>query len=406
MGSNVRTALLVPLLAGCAAGPSISTSAPRPLIENQPVRGTDRFRVVTNGLPIELAVEGVEAGDRILGKDVLEATLTALDGHAPVPGLDLEIALGRARAPVKLIRATGGELWVVDVPPTGDTASPLRALATAAVARAALAREASEPEAAWRLAVESVRLFPGDPLLASGARGRAGELNLQNHLAWAVLASLSDGADQERFLIAAVERSPAFLAARLGAWPEELLEPTTDELALSARDLVREILSSQEKVGLSSGVVEIRSPVLDSWGRRPQAVLPRPFLDLYFQGEAAAALREGPLVDLAVQAFERLRGDPIELLLATSEIRSLYLEDDPFQPAPEPGGNEAWRPMLSALLADVARKAAAGLTPEEITASLHGEAAPEAKANALVKMSEQRERESSWYAQALRSVEE
>lgn len=402
----MRYALLIPFVAGCATTQSFEAAATLPTIENHPVRGTNRFRVVTNGLPMELAVEGVEVADVVLGRDVLEATLAALDGRPPVPGLDLEIALGKARVPVRLISAAGGDLWVVDSPPTGAAATPLRALATAAASRAVLAREASEPEAAHRLAIESVRLFPGDPLQVSPNPTQSVGSNPQNHLGWAVLSSLSDGVEQERYLVAAAERSPPFLAARLGAWPEELLEADSEDLFGTARELVHVILGGQKPTGLSGEVVQIPSPILDPSGGRPQSILPRSFLELYFEGRAAEGLKHGPLVGLAVEAFERLRGDPVELLLATSEVRSIYLEDDLFQPAPAPGGTDPWRPMLSALLADVARKTAAGLTPLEIAATLHANVEPEAKAFALVKMAEQRQRESMWYADALRSVEE
>lgn len=401
----MRAALLVPLLAGCASTQAIQAVAPGPSIENHPVRGTDRFRVVTHGLPLEIAVEGVEVADVLLARDVLEATLTALGGKAPVPGTDLDLDMGRARVRVKLISAAGGDLWVVDTPSTGPGAAPLRALATAAVARGFRAWEAGEPEGARRLAIESVRLFPGDPLQVQSTPGESVAANPQNHLGWALLASLSDGVERERFLVSALDRSPSFLAARLGAWPDELLEADAQDLFRTARSLVEETLGNVGAHDLTRSVVEVPSPIVGTGGERPLAVLPRPFLGLYFEGEAARGLENGPLVGIAVEAFQRLRGDPVELLLATAEVHSIYLTDDWFREAPAPGGNEPWRPILSALLADVARKAAAGLTPLEIAATLHADVEPEAHAWALVKLTEQRQRESAWYAEALQSVE-
>lgn len=401
----LRFALALPLIAACATAPRAEApSAPRATIENRPVRGTDRFRVVTDGFEQEVAVEGVDAADLPLGRDVLEAVVVALGNDEPAPGMRLDLHLGSALVPVKLISAAGKDLLVVDAPPPAGNVRPDRALATAAFARAWTAWDGGDVPAARRQLLESIRLFPGDPLRSGAELDQPPGTNQENHLAYALLAVIAEGAEQERYTIAALDRSPRYLAAQLGAWPAGLIESRHETLDADARAIVDENLRLGAEAQPVGGAVEFPSPIVDADGSHSKAILPAPFLALYYRDPVAKELREGPLVGLAVEAFERLRADPVELLLATREIRSIYLRADLFAPPPPVDAKRPWAHMLSALLADVARKSAAGLTPLEIAATLGAQAEPETLAFAHAKLREQREREAAWYNEALQSI--
>ena len=58
-----------------------------------------------------------------------------------------------------------------------------------------------------------------------------------------------------------------------------------------------------------------------------------------------------------------------------------------------------------ALIADVGRKAAAGLTEAEIAATLGADGDPRTLAIARAKLNEQRDREAAWYGAALHAAE-
>jgi hypothetical protein len=358
--------------------------------------------VGTQGLDPEVAVEGVAEADVAIARAVLESTLAALpDG--PLPGAVVDLRLGPATARVQLVSAATNALLVVDVPPTNAQVYPVNALATAAFALAWEAWEAGDAQAAKKLALASVRLHPGDPLEAS-AVNVPDQANLQNHLAWALLGQLSDGAERERWYVGALERSSRYLAAELGAPPEALLDVDRDELFTAARSIVAANVAAAaepKRRGGPGGPVEFPSPIVT--GEAETVLLPAEFLGLYSAEPAATLLRDDAWLALAVDAFERLRSDPVELLLATKEIRSLYLSEDLFAPPPPAG-----RPMdkmLSALIADVARKAAAGLTESEIAATLGADADQRTLAVARLKLNEQRDREAAWFGAALHAAE-
>ncbi|WP_373048242.1 hypothetical protein [Vulgatibacter sp.] len=394
------------LAAGCATSSSSVATTQRdlPPIETRALRGTERFRVVTEGLEPEVAVEGVLPEDVTLGRAVLEATLQALPaGEPPRPGAIVDLRLGRASARVQLVSASGNALLVVDVPPTGASVRPKKAMATAAFARAHLAWEGGDAAAARTLALAAVRLLPGDPLEA-GSEESLEEANAQNHLAWALLAQLSDGAERERWYVGALERSAAYLATQLGGPPAALLEPHREELFAAARAIVEENLAAYAKAerrGGAGGPVEFPSPIWTT--PRQPVLLPAEFVGLYAGEGTAALLRSDAFLALAVDAFERLRADPVELLLATREIRSLYLQEDLFAAASPEG--RPFDKMLSALIADVARKAAAGLTEAEIAATFGAEADARTLALARTKLAAQRDREASWYGAALHAAD-
>lgn len=398
----MRTARLIPLLllAACTAAGGAAPRDPAPL-EVREIRGTGRYRIVTDGLEPEIAVEGLRAEDVPYARTLLDATQAALD-EGPQRGAVVTLELGPARVRVQLVSAASDALLVVDVPPTGASVHPVAALAAVALARAWDAHRDGDFDAARRLALDSVRLHPGDPLEA-GVDAEAPGANRQNHLAWALLAQLSDGAERERWYVGALERSSTYLAAQLGAPPEALLAPERDHLFGRARAIVAENLAAMRTPAAPAGAdgpVEIRSPIRT--GDERKVLLPAPFLQLYARNPGAALLQDDAWVGLAVDAFERLRADPVELLLATREVRSLYLDDEFLHPAPPPA--EPVDKMLSALLADVARNGAAGLTEAEVAATLGAEAGPEILGGARRKLAAQREREAGWYAEALRTA--
>jgi len=397
----IAAALLA--LAGCASTPPAAPERPSIPIDVRPVRGTDRFRVVTDGLEPEVSVEGVRQEDAGIARVVLESTLAALS-EGPKPGAVVELRLGPATTRVQLVSAASNALLVVDVPPTDASVHPVNALATAAFAQAWEAWNAGDEATARKLALASVRIHPGNPLDAAAGSTPPGT-NVQNHLAWALLAQITDGSESERWYVGALERSSRYLAAQLGATPAALLEPDRDELFAAARAIVRanqEAMAHMERRGGPGGPVEIPSPIR-SGGEAQQILLPADFLGLYAAEPAATLLRDDRWIALAVDAFERLRADPVELLLATREIRSIYLQEDLFAPAPAAGSPE--EKMLSALIADVARKAAAGLTEAEVAATLGADADPRVLGVARAKLGEQRDREAAWYGAALHAAE-
>ena len=396
-----RTVVLAALLSACATSAPAPRQPAPPTIEARPMRDGAHFRVIAEGIEPALAIEGVSEADLPFARAVLEAALAALPEGAPRRGTVLELQLGKVASRVQLVSTAGAALLVIDVPPDGSGVAPIHAMAAAAFAQAFAAYEAGDAAEAHRLALASVRLHPGDPLEASQ---RPADRNAQNHLAWALLAQLTDGAEQERWYVGALERSPDYLAAQLGARPAALLEAGHEGLAAAARDIVEANLAAAaepERPAGPNGPVEFPSPIWTT--PRQRVLLPQEFLGLYAADPGAALLRDEAWRALAVEAFERLRGDPLALLLATREIRSIYLRDDLFAAAPTEG--RPFDEMLSALIADVARKGAAGLTREETAATLGAESDPRTLALARQKLREQREREAAWYGQALRAAE-
>lgn len=387
------------LLAACAGLSSPGGKAPP--IDVEPLRGTELYRVVSNGLEPEVAVEGLRRDQVAFGRDVLEATLAALE-QGPTPGAAVPIHLGPALARVQLASAAGNVLLVVDQPPVGAEAHPVAALATAAFARALDAWQDGDTEAASRLAAISIELHPGDPLEARASAPV--QANAQNHLAWALQARLEEGSAGERAYVAALERSPAWMEAQLGGSPAALQEPDRQELQLLAARLVEANLAALQESGAregASGVLELPSPIRSGGAPAGTILLPAPFLQLYALPPGASLLQDEAWRQVAIEAFERLRAVPAELLLATREIRGLYLPGDLLLPAP-PGEGDPAEKMLSALLADVARKAVAGLSPEEVGATLGADMPPQVAGTAARKLLTWREREAGWFAEALR----
>lgn len=396
-----RTLVLVALLSACASTGSAQQERNAPtVIETRAISGGDRFRVITEGLDRELAIEGVSEDDLPYARAVLEATLAALpEGETPKAGTTAELRFGKVSHRVQLVSTAGAPLLVIDLPPDGNGVSPRHAMATAALAKALSAHDEGEMNAARNLALASVRLHPGDPLEAATDE-RAGEQNAQNHLAWALLAQINDGAEAERWYVGALERSPDYMAAQLGARPEQLLEADHAQVTEAARAIVRARIAAavdQKQPAGARGPVEFPSPIVTHPPQR--ALLPREFLGLYAAEPAASLIQDDAWLALAVEAFERLRTDPVELLLATRDIRSIYLQESLF--APPPSDDRPIDKMLSALIADVARKAAAGLTQYETAATLGAEADPQTLASARAKLREQRDVETAWYAAAL-----
>jgi len=398
-----RTLILTALLSACATAAPAPNTAEAPTIEARPMRGGERFRVNTEGLEPEIAVEGVSADDLPLARTVLEAVLSALpEGKPPKAGTALDLRFGKVGARVQLVSTAAAPLLVIDVPPDGAGVSPQHAMAAAAFARGLSAYEAGEDGEARRFALASVRLHPGDPLEVS-QKARAAD-NAQNHLAWALLAQITDGAEQERWYVGALERSPDYMAAQLGARPAALVETSHADLAEAAREIVQANLAAaakQQRPAGAGGPVEFPSPIWTT--PRQQVLLPEEFLGLYVAGPGASIVQDDTWLAVAIDAFERLRGDPVQLLLATHEIRSIYLREDLFAPPPSDG--TPMDKMLSALIADVARKAAAGLTQTETAATLGAEADAQTLALARTKLREQRERETAWYGAALQAAD-
>ena len=232
----------LPLLFACATTTGTEAERTPVAIEVHPVRGTDRYRVLTDGLARELAVEGVAEADLPFARALVAATADGLR-EGPFPGAIVDLELGPAVARVQLVSATGDALLVVDVPPTGASVHPVAALATVAFSQAWEAWRSGDDARARALALDAVRLHRGDPLRA-GAAGGPPRSNHENHLSWALLAQLSDGAERERWYLGALERSSRYLTGQLGATPEQLLAIDRPTLLDRAQRIVEENLEA------------------------------------------------------------------------------------------------------------------------------------------------------------------
>lgn len=99
------------------------------------------------------------------------------------------------------------------------------------------------------------------------------------------------------------------------------------------------------------------------------AVLPSVFRTRYFEAEGLAVLEDAASMDLVVEAFDTIASDPVGALVALESTLRAWLDDT----APTralPVRSKPQLRLLSLLVADIARKGAAGLDDLEWLSSI------------------------------------
>lgn len=291
------------------------------------------------------------------------------------------------------------------VEPVEGMDHPKTMLSTVALWRAAsLLAEDSVGEARAAL-LESVRQFPGVP-------GQRGELfmgfpfNWQNHLAYAMLGALAnDPRERERCFADAFARSEEYELSVIGDSAPSLRALERKTLISIARRIAAENARAVDEVReeVSPSVVMRVSPLrmrVETEGgllaERRLTILP------LLCANYLAAPTSDVAFELVADVLIAYAGRPGKLALLTEDVRQLYEggnDEAPVygQPSPYQTGDR----IVSALLADVVRRAYAGLDSAELRASydLVDDAALRASADA--KMNELGAREAEGYVQAM-----
>ncbi len=303
---------------------------------------------------------------------------------------------------------------------------PLTAITAYSYMKALSLQEKGDDEHALKLLLSSAKLFPGDPKAQHYNLRNNAIINQQNWLTYVALARAAEK-DQDRYFRMALERSPELLRYELGT--EQLPVVAKGDLAKDIKFLVEaaqkgpggEPWGKRAKDAESAKGADIMSflisPIVEpgSDGMISRAVNPAPvpFRAFFYEDPVAGSLRKPETIDLVADLYTKYQSDPIALVLLTRTVTRLYLgETEPNAvfglpsdgSAPRKSEGTAYRPHLkvvSALVADVGRRLAAGMSIPEIraTSGLTGDASLRKTGEA--KLAALEEREGTWYSAAI-----
>jgi hypothetical protein len=259
----------------------------------------------------------------------------------------------------------------------------------------------------------AIGLYPGDPGRRDVGPPLGAVMNTENHLVYLAMAELSPDGGEGHYRMA-LERSAALQRTEMDA--DALPKVERNALLGDLRRMAQDALSSsgafaEWRGGVSPALFQspLWSPTLDGHVRREPTLLPREFARYCHDGAQAERLAtDAELQDVIVSAYDKLRRAPLELLVATRDVRWIYRAQSGGVTGDD-ARNDA-RPyaphhkMLSSLMADVARKVAAGLTLAEIRATLGLGGTGPMLASARNKMRAHATEEDRWYEAALGSA--
>jgi hypothetical protein len=303
---------------------------------------------------------------------------------------------------------------------------PLTAITAYSYMKALSLQETGDNEQALELLLLSAKIFPGDPNAQHYTVRTGAIINQQNWLTYVALARAIQE-DEARYFRMALERSPELLRYELGA--EQL--PVIAKGAL-VKDIKFIVEAAQKGPGgepwgkrakdaesakgadiMSFLISPIVEPGSDGMISRTVNPAPVPFRAFFYEDPVAGSLRQQDAIDLVADLYAKYRADPIGLVLFTRRVTRLYLgETEPGAvfgvasegSAPRRSEGVAYRPHLkvvSALVADVGRRLAAGMSIPEIRATSGLTSDASLRKTGEAKLAALEEREGSWYRAAI-----
>jgi hypothetical protein len=319
----------------------------------------------------------------LLADQTFGFTLTSDDGAEPLMLAARTVQCEPASDGLwnKLTGRGKGVLRLVDPgDATGDT--PLTALATMLVHRAAL-RTANDDHAGARKELEAaIAAFPGALAEVAGEAPSLGEAegvyNWQNHRAYLALAELEGPDEQGAFFFAeALRRSGELSVTELGATLAEISavdEPTARGEA--TRIIDTNFATFERSEGPTPDLVIVPSPVWETTLPRTKtagafrraSLVPAKLVELYYEGIAATGVQQSGAA-LAAAAFIAARKSPSKLAWKLRSQRNVWSGSGPVA-CTHP--HHPACTLLSVLLVEVARCFRAGATEAEIRKHLAG----------------------------------
>jgi hypothetical protein len=276
-----------------------------------------------------------------------------------------------------------GVLRLVDVDAESVDSPAKTAICATAVSRARLLYS-EHPDVSALILKNALSWFPGE--IGEGLELQNDELcNQSNSLAWLARSKqVSDPAEKLSLFRGAIERSRALAMAELGGpYPDAL--PNGMVVADVAR-LVEALLAGssglpQRPPGAGAGVAFLMSPALrlgpDGALAQSLAIGPVAYREYFYGGRTPRALRDAAVHEHVATIFDAWSSDPRMALVLSAETthdvyEGGYRFDDatptrPFEFQSAARTNEHI-PLLSRILAQVAREIAAGASLEESAA--------------------------------------
>jgi hypothetical protein len=264
-----------------------------------------------------------------------------------------------------------GVLRLVDV--TGDAGTPLTALATMLVHRAAVRRAKDDDEGARTELEAALATFPGEAGAGEppSIGGADGTFNWQNHLAYLDLAAIADDdvdAAAEHFGDA-LARSPELARRELGASFAAATSLEEDDVAAAAKRIIEHNLGDVHRgPSPAPSLITIASPIWELDGDRSArraSLLPAALIALYYEGAAAERLRSDGAA-LVTRLLARERAAPWRAAWIARGARTLWRSEE--APMVDSVPAHPANGIVSLVLADVARCFRAGATNDEILA--------------------------------------
>jgi hypothetical protein len=268
--------------------------------------------------------------------------------------------------------------------------TPLLALATEALEEAHRHARRGEFEDAVRLAQASIELYPGRP----GAPSQP-DYNTENHWSYDLLFELTG---DDRYAAQALERCAAFAEDQLGASLETLNRcPTGRDLLAAAEHIRRAIVENHARRGIvpTGNLIVVTSPLIregpTSKRELATSMVPKQYLTLLYEGAARRRLDEPSTAALAAQALDTHRSRPGLLRKLVRVPRTDWLMTRVGEPRELRDEDYlGFEYLISGLVCEIARCAAAGCSDDEIRSYLqlessgHARKGAEEKLNALL----------------------
>lgn len=392
------------------------------------------MRLVTNGLAArkrrELEVVGIPP-------ELAPAAAVALNHVAAYVANEKEIKNGQSfglRVGPCLMVGRGFEavshgqpvLRLGDISETAATETPPKQVIASTEWVRGLAVLESDPDTALNRWRQSVDFFPGDPTNAQYRFGEGQVVNQENHLTYLSLAR-HDSERAANWYRMALERSSVALAHELGGpLPDAAAR---EQVIEAAQQLVTALQDSAEILPLGGATTDpseargaelmamFPAPMVLAFGntlRRMVSVLPFPFRAYFYESPVREQLQNAQVYAVAAELYALAATDPVRVLELTRETRGIYLSE---LEALEPYGEsdnaipskvfeysaapEVNVQLLSRILADLGRRLAAGLTLDEVRASLDLMNDAALKASAESKQNAQAEQEARYYMAAM-----
>ncbi|MEM9864249.1 MAG: hypothetical protein AAF938_21800 [Myxococcota bacterium] len=333
----------------------------------------------------------VRSGERVAITSPHGALIARLVDGTPVPRAGLRGFFGSADRVQRIEEA-------VD-----SNAQPKVLLATMMLWRAHGLAEEGRDDAARAELRASIAFFPGSEGKRSGIR-MPFAYNWENHLSYALLADLSEGAERARYFDEALARSEDFELERLGDSHEALQGLSVAAVVRRAEAIGAENAAETKTLAMGPGVTMVTSPIrrrAESEGgvvsEQVMTIVPD-FMARYRSAEVGGVQELGALI------VEIPRTSSAGALLSLLEdVRSIFESGNDDAPALRSADRayECGDRIVSMLLADLRRRTFAGLSMRELRAEYGlSEDAP-ARQTALHKMTDLRLRESGAYMEAM-----